>query len=49
MTRIGSCSPCGRMAGEDALFLRADDGTVDAANFGGYPVTRLIPASRPTA
>ena len=39
----------GRMAGEDALFLRGDDGTVDAANFGGYPVTRLIPASRPTA
>ena len=38
----------GRPAGEDALFLRAADGTVDAANIGGYPMERWIPATRGT-
>ena len=37
----------GRPAGEDALFLRAEDGSVDAANFAGYPVVRLVAAARP--
>ena len=39
----------GRPAGEDALFLRDADGSVDAANLAGYPVVRLVEAVRTTA